>query len=49
MFICASLGVVGGMKLFKGLGGELYDYYQPRLDTGRIYHSPEQFFLEAAK
>jgi hypothetical protein len=49
VFICASFGGVGGMELGKWFGGGLYDYYEPQLDTGRIYHSPEQFFLEAVK
>jgi hypothetical protein len=49
VFICASVGGITGMELFKGLGGELYDYYEPNFASGRIYHSPEQFILEAAK
>jgi hypothetical protein len=49
MFICASFGGYGGMKLFKEYGGGLYDFYEPQIPTGRVYHSPEQFFLEAAK
>jgi Uma2 family endonuclease len=49
VFICASLGGISGMNLFKGFGGDFYDYYEPQLDTGRIYRSPDQFFLEAVK
>jgi hypothetical protein len=49
VFIGASIVGYGGMAVFKELGGKLYDYYKPEFDTGRIYHSPEQFFLEAVK
>ena len=49
VFICASVGGVIGMQVLEGLGGELYDYYEPQLGDGRIYHSPEQFFLEAVQ
>jgi hypothetical protein len=49
VFICASISGIGGMELGKWLGRGLYNYYEPQLDTGRIYHSPEQFFLEAVK
>jgi hypothetical protein len=49
VFICTSLVGIGGMELFKGFGGGLYNFFEPQVDTGQIYHSPEQFFLEAVK
>jgi hypothetical protein len=48
VFICASFGGVGGMKLFKKGAGEFYDLGS-QIGNGKIYSSPEQFFLEAIK
>ena len=49
VFICATAGGLIGSELLKGVGGKIYDHFEPQFDTGRIYHSPEQLFLEAAK
>jgi hypothetical protein len=49
VFVCASIGGIAGMNIAKGVGGKIYDYYEPMFDTGRIYSSAEQVFLEAVK
>jgi hypothetical protein len=49
VFVFASAGGIIGSELSKGLGGKLYDHFEPQFNTSRIYHSPEQFFLEAVK
>ena len=49
IFVCASAGGIFGMEAFKKFGGKLYDYSELQSNTKQIYHSPEQFFLEAVK
>lgn len=48
VFLCASIGGIVGMELFKKGGAKLYDL-TPLIGNNQIYHSPEQLFLEAAK
>jgi hypothetical protein len=49
VFICASAGGIIGSKVFKAGANGLYDSFVPQLNTGQIYHSPEQFFWEAVQ
>jgi hypothetical protein len=49
VFICASAGGIIGMEGGKRFGGKIYDYSEPQFNTGQIYHSPEQFLMEAVK
>lgn len=47
VFICASVGGVIGMEIFKKGGAAIYDF-GTQLDNDRIYHSPDQL-LEIIK
>jgi hypothetical protein len=49
VFICASAGGIIGSRLFKAGADKLNDSFTLQFYTGQIYHSPEQFFLEAVK
>ncbi len=49
VFICATAGGILVNEIGRKIGGQMYDYSELRLNTGQIYHSPEQILLEAVK